>query len=95
MKLKLDGADPQARVDGGFINWLHLSILEPEEADAAPSQRTQVEDKRSAESRHDRIATAAYYMSEARGFEPGHDAEDWLIAQSQIDARDASIVCDS
>jgi hypothetical protein len=43
------------------------------------------------ESRHDRIARAAYYLSEARGFELGHDAEDWLLAQSAIDALDASI----
>ena len=30
-------------------------------------------------------------MSEARGFGPGHDDEDWLLAQSAIDALDASI----
>ena len=39
--------------------------------------------------RHDRISLAAYLMAEARGFEPGHDAEDWLSAQSQIDAIDS------
>jgi Protein of unknown function (DUF2934) len=94
MKLKLDGADAQPRFDGAFVDGLHLSMLAPEEADAALSEEvrwTQVAHKRYAESRHDRIATAAYYVSEARGFEPGHQAEDWLIAQSRIDALDVGI----
>jgi hypothetical protein len=34
----------------------------------------------------------AYYLSEARGFAPGHDADDWLLAQSQVDAIDAGMV---
>ena len=32
------------------------------------------------------IAQAAYYRAERRGFEPGHEAEDWLAAESEIDA---------
>jgi hypothetical protein len=28
-------------------------------------------------------------MSEARGFAPGHDLEDWALAQAQVDAQDA------
>jgi hypothetical protein len=32
------------------------------------------------------IAEAAYFMAEHRGFEPGHEIEDWLCAESQIDA---------
>lgn len=51
---------------------------------------TQTAHERSAALRRDRIALVAYYMSEARGFEPGHDAEDWLNAQAQVDAMDAS-----
>ena len=31
------------------------------------------------------IAEAAYYRAEARGFEPGHELEDWLAAESEID----------
>ena len=31
------------------------------------------------------IAQAAYYRAERRGFEPGHDAEDWLAAESEVD----------
>ena len=32
------------------------------------------------------IAEAAYYFSERRGFRPGHELDDWLAAQSQVDA---------
>jgi hypothetical protein len=39
--------------------------------------------------RHERTAIAAYLMAEARGFEPGHEADDWLLAQSEVDAEDA------
>ena len=31
------------------------------------------------------IAEAAYYCAEKRGFASGHDLEDWLEAESQID----------
>lgn len=34
--------------------------------------------------RHDMVATAAYFLAEKRGFEPGHELEDWLAAEAQI-----------
>ena len=37
------------------------------------------------EVRHAMIAEAAYYMAERRGFESGHELDDWLLAESQID----------
>lgn len=33
------------------------------------------------------IAEAAYYRAERRGFEPGHETDDWLAAEAEIDAR--------
>jgi len=30
-----------------------------------------------------RIAVAAYYKAEARGFKPGHDVDDWLSAEAE------------
>jgi hypothetical protein len=33
------------------------------------------------------IAEAAYYRAEQRGFAPGHEMEDWLAAESEVDAR--------
>ncbi len=35
--------------------------------------------------RHDRIAIAAYYIAERRGFAPGGEVEDWLEAERQVD----------
>ena len=36
--------------------------------------------------RHDAIAMVAYFLSEQRGFEPGHELDDWIEAEMQIDA---------
>jgi hypothetical protein len=33
------------------------------------------------------IAEAAYFRAEMRGFAPGHEAEDWLAAEAEIDAK--------
>jgi hypothetical protein len=32
----------------------------------------------------DRVAEAAYYRAQKRGFAPGHELEDWLAAESEI-----------
>ena len=36
--------------------------------------------------RRDVIAKAAYYLSEQRGFEPGHEVEDWIAAEARVTA---------
>lgn len=33
-----------------------------------------------------RIATAAYYKAETRGFVPGQEVDDWLQAEADVDA---------
>jgi hypothetical protein len=33
------------------------------------------------------IAEAAYFRAEKRGFQPGHETEDWLAAEAEVDAR--------
>ena len=33
------------------------------------------------------IAEAAYFRAEKRGFSPGHETEDWLAAEAEVDAR--------
>ena len=33
------------------------------------------------------IAKAAYFRAESRGFAPGHETEDWLAAESEVDAK--------
>lgn len=42
---------------------------------------------------HARIAEAAYYKAEQRGFEPGHDLGDWLEAEQEILVREGIIHC--
>ena len=41
--------------------------------------------KTDAEERHRRISDAAYYRAQRRGFEPGHEREDWLEAERELD----------
>jgi len=38
------------------------------------------------EARHALIAEGAYLRAERRGFEPGHETEDWLAAEAEVDA---------
>jgi hypothetical protein len=40
-----------------------------------------------AESRREAIAKAAYFLAERRGFTPGHELEDWMRAEQEVDAR--------
>lgn len=37
-----------------------------------------------AEDRREMISTAAYFRAEKRGFEPGHELEDWYAAENDI-----------
>jgi hypothetical protein len=52
----------------------HAEIVRMAEAEAA---------SRAAE-RRDTIATAAYFLAQKRGFEPGHELDDWLTAEADI-----------
>ena len=36
-------------------------------------------------SREALIATAAYYRAQKRGFQPGHEVEEWLAAEREVD----------
>jgi hypothetical protein len=48
---------------------------------ASPTERV------GAKSRDELVAEAAYLRAAARGFEPGHELEDWLAAEKMVDAR--------
>lgn len=39
----------------------------------------------SAEERLNRITRAAYFLAERRNFAPGHELEDWLAAETEVD----------
>jgi hypothetical protein len=42
---------------------------------------------RSAEERHALIAETAYFLAERRHFAPGHELDDWLAAEEQVNLR--------
>jgi hypothetical protein len=31
-----------------------------------------------------KVALAAYFIAEKRGFEPGHELDDWLAAEAEV-----------
>jgi hypothetical protein len=41
--------------------------------------------------RRELIAVAAYYLAQSRHFEPGHEDEDWLEAEAQLERLTALI----
>jgi hypothetical protein len=45
------------------------------------------ETPRPAVDRYASIAQAAYFRSQHRGFKPGHEMEDWLAAEAEVDQR--------
>jgi len=49
-----------------------------------PAPKASVARIDSAAERHRLIAEAAYRLAERRGFEPGHELEDWLAAEKQV-----------
>lgn len=51
-----------------------------------PAAMIDPENELEVSSRLERIATAAYYKAEARGFVPGFEMEDWLRAEAEVDA---------
>ena len=42
---------------------------------------------KSAKSREASIAELAYFRAQSRGFEPGHEIEDWLAAEAEFEMR--------
>jgi hypothetical protein len=36
--------------------------------------------------RHELIARAAYFRAQQRGFETGHEQQDWYAAEAEVDA---------
>jgi hypothetical protein len=43
--------------------------------------------KPTSESRYCLIAELAYLKAQQRGFEPGHELEDWLAAEAEVDMK--------
>jgi Protein of unknown function (DUF2934) len=50
---------------------------------SAPAVSSRDRPAADSQSRQERIATAAYYRAEARGFVPGLELDDWLDAETE------------
>lgn len=51
--------------------------------DEIASMAARIAEAREAE-RQAKIATAAYFRAQQRGFAPGHELEDWLAAEAEM-----------
>ena len=58
--------------------------VEPRE-DAAIAQCAEAEAEARAVYHRGQVAEAAYFIAEKRGFGPGHEIEDWLAAEAEVD----------
>jgi len=64
----------------------------PRKATPKPESRTannRTPDRRAPEEVRKQIEEAAYYRAKQRGFEPGHELEDWVQAESEVMQRNA------
>jgi hypothetical protein len=87
---RIEGLDPQRERDPAPPHSVASPSSEPtaesghiDEPENAASPEELIGGQ-AAESRHAEIARAAYFLAEARGFEPGHELDDWIAAEQQI-----------
>jgi len=82
-KLRLPDAsnpvDPAALTDKASVRRAQRPRKPPTEAPVTRAQPT-------AEARRALIAETAYLRAERRGFTPGHETDDWLAAEAEVDA---------
>jgi hypothetical protein len=62
-------------------------VLPPEHQDSPAVAPDIIATEVGYESHHEATARAAYFLAEARGFEPGHDVDDWFAAEQQLGLR--------
>jgi hypothetical protein len=60
---------------------LHKASRESGSLSDASSDRSKDETRRAL------VAEAAYFRAERRGFEPGHELEDWLACESELETQ--------
>jgi hypothetical protein len=92
MTSQLDGAGSGVYVEESVLDVYILALPDVEKDSESPTPVAESADlslRRDDARRHERVATAAYYLAANRGFEPGHESEDWSLAELQTDAIDA------
>ena len=69
-----------AKIDRGNVGLLDS---DPALAAEAATQHESAADGATADGRRRRIAERAYFRAERRGFAPGHELDDWLLAEME------------
>lgn len=72
----LAGSDPTVSSDPPLDPSLHMRVPNPPQVPACASYTSS--------EYHRMIAQAAYYLAEHRGLQSGHEVEDWLAAEREI-----------
>jgi len=72
-------ADPSPTAEAAAARRPPPRVPKPPTEAQAPAHVT-------AEARRALIAESAYLRAERRGFAPGHETEDWLAAEAEVDA---------
>lgn len=62
-----------------------MKSSEPRRKPSAKSESSKKTNGDQGADRFERIAIAAYYRAQARGFAPGQDMEDWLTAEAELE----------
>ncbi len=77
-------ANRRDAADGSLADAAHSEIVSNKVSQVV----WQIGDATTAAERQERIAKAAYFLAERRGFAPGHEAEDWAAAELEVSAQD-------
>jgi hypothetical protein len=81
-------AQPTTRSAKSKVNSTNYN--EGKDSELISHSLTKIEDKTSeppsTDQRRELIAVTAYYLAEKRGFESGHDLEDWMAAEAIVRA---------
>lgn len=59
-------------------------VIDKESSNPIPVMGIETKHLPNEEDKLSRIAVSAYYKAEARGYEPGHEIQDWLEAEAEI-----------
>ncbi len=59
-------------------------VSDMESSNPIPVMGIESKQELNAEDKLSLIAVSAYYKAEARGYEPGHEIQDWLEAEAEI-----------
>jgi len=81
------GAPPKARARQRKSTSSPSAATSTQVSGSTASRMTTARAQHAPADRYASIAQAAYFRSQLRGFKPGHEMEDWLAAEAEVDQR--------